>query len=258
MTDILIADFVIVIFVFLRIFSAFIAAPIFGHSSIPVVTKISISLVLAYIIFLTIDKSSFNVPISLWSLTVFGIKEVLTGLIIGFMLHFIFYAISFAGTLIGFDMGLVMAQVFNPMEENNNNVIGEVFYFAAVLILFMINGHHYIIQGLVLSFNLIPIGKFTINPASYEMLIKYSAGVFIIAVKIASPVMVSFFLLHIAEGITARAIPQMQIFFVTQPLKLGLGFVLLASIVPIYIYVIKNLLKGYETSLYNLIKAMSS
>ncbi len=257
MTDILIVDFVILIFIFLRVFSAFIAAPVIGHVSIPVVTKLAVSMVLSYIIFLTIDKSAYNVPISLWSLAVFGTKEVITGLIIGFMLHFVFYGISFSGTLIGFDMGLVMSQVFNPMEETENNVIGEVIYFAAVLIFFLINGHHYIVRGLVSSFDLIPLGKFTINGATLELLINYSAGVFVIAVKIASPLLVSFFLIHIAEGITARAIPQMQIFFVTQPLKLGLGFVLLASVVPIYIYVIKNLLQGYEDSLYNLIKAMS-
>lgn len=258
MTDILIADFVIVIFVFLRIFAAFIAAPIFGHNSVPVIAKFSISIVISYIVFLTIDKSAFNVPISLWSLTVFSIKEIITGLIIGFSLHFVFYAISYAGTLIGFDMGLVMAQVFNPMEETQNNVLGEVLYYAALLILFLINGHHYIIRGLTASFDIIPLGKFTINPASLDVLLRYAAGVFVVAVKIASPVMVSFFLIHIAEGITARAIPQMQIFFVTQPLKLGLGFVILAAIIPIYIYIIKYLLRGYEDNLYNLIKAMSS
>ncbi|NCS89053.1 MAG: flagellar biosynthetic protein FliR [Ignavibacteria bacterium CG2_30_36_16] len=258
MTDILIVDFVVVIFIFLRVFSAFIAAPIFGHNAIPIVIKISLSIVLSYIIFLTIDRSAFNVPVSLWSLTVYGAKEIITGLTMGFMLHFVFYGISYAGTLIGFDMGLVMAEMFNPMEETSNNVIGEAIYFASVIILFLINGHHYIIRGLVSSFDLIPLGKFTITNATLELLINYSAGVFVIAVKIASPILVSFFLIHIAEGITARAIPQMQIFFVTQPLKLGLGFVLLASITPIYIYVIKNLLKGYEDSLYNLIKAMSN
>jgi flagellar biosynthetic protein FliR len=77
-------------------------------------------------------------------------------------------------------------------------------------------------------------------------------------VKIAAPIMVSFFLIHIGEGIIARVIPQMQVFFVTQPLKIGLGFALLAGITPIYVYVIKNLLQDYENSLFNLIKAMGS
>ena len=54
----------------------------------------------------------------------------------------------------------------------------------------------------------------------------------------------------------ARAIPQMQVFFVTQPLKLGLGFILMSMILPVYIYVIKNLLESYEDSLFSLIKGI--
>ena len=101
-----------------------------------------------------------------------------------------------------------------------------------------------------------PIGKFVVNKSVLNILIKYSASVFVIAVKIAAPVMVSFFLIHIAEGIIARVIPQMQVFFVTQPLKIGLGFALLAFAVPTYVFVIKGLLRSYEESLFKLIKAM--
>ena len=89
------------------------------------------------------------------------------------------------------------------------------------------------------------------------MIIVYAASVFVIAVKIASPIMVSFFLIHIAEGIIARIIPQMQVFFVTQPLKIGIGLLMLAAITPLYLYVIKNLLQDYESKLYNLIQAMA-
>jgi flagellar biosynthetic protein FliR len=85
---------------------------------------------------------------------------------------------------------------------------------------------------------------------------KYAVSVFVIAIKIAAPVLVSFFLIHIAEGIVARVIPQMQVFFVTQPLKIGLGFAMLAMVIPTYVYVIKSLLRSYEESLYQLIKAM--
>ena len=68
--------------------------------------------------------------------------------------------------------------------------------------------------------------------------------------------MVSFFLVHIGEGILARLIPQMQVFFVTQPIKIGLGLVLLAAAVPTYVYVIRNLLQDYEGRLSSIIQAM--
>ena len=70
--------------------------------------------------------------------------------------------------------------------------------------------------------------------------------------------MVSFFLINIAEGILARIIPQMQVFFVTQPLKLMIGFLMLAFIVPVYIYVLKGLLRNFEDGLLTLIKAIGT
>jgi flagellar biosynthetic protein FliR len=97
---------------------------------------------------------------------------------------------------------------------------------------------------------------FTINQSVYQLLVKYSAAVFIIAVKIASPIMVSYFLIYLAEGIIAKVIPQMQVFFVVQPLVVGLGFILLVALAPVYLYVIKYLLKGYEANLMSIIRAM--
>jgi flagellar biosynthetic protein FliR len=187
---------------------------------------------------------------------ILSIKEAITGLVIGFMLQFVFWGVSYAGTLIGFDMGLTMAEVFNPSADESNNIIGEFLYYGALMIFFIINGHHYIISSLKHSFSVIPLGKFTLTKPVYDLIIVYAASVFVIAVKIASPIMVSFFLIHIAEGIVSRIIPQMQVFFVTQPLKIGIGLLMLAAITPLYLYIIKNLLQDYESKLYNLIEAM--
>ncbi|MCL5030696.1 MAG: flagellar biosynthetic protein FliR [Bacteroidetes bacterium] len=256
MINIPIADFIIVLLIFMRIFAAFMSSPIYGHESIPVLARIFLSLVLSYIVFLTIDKSKITVEFNLAWLFTNSVKEIITGLIIGFMLNFVFHGISYAGMLIGLDMGLSMSDVLNPMDGSSGNVIGQFIYFAAMLIFLLINGHYYIISGLVYSFKVIHLGKFTVTEPVYDLLIKYAGTVFIIAVKIASPIMVSFFLVHVAEGIVSRVIPQMQIFFVSQPLIIGIGLVLLASLTPIYFYVIKYLLKGYEDNLVLLIKAM--
>lgn len=253
-----IIDFIIVFLIFVRVSTALIASPVFGSRTIPTLPKIFLSLIIAYIVYLTIDRSVLtNVPTG-WMLVILSIKEAITGLVMGFMMQFVFWGVSYAGTLIGFDMGLTMAEVFNPSSEESGNVIGEFLYYGALMVFFLINGHHYIISSIKHSFSVIPLGKFTINKPVYDLIVIYAASVFVIAVKIASPIMVSFFLVHIGEGIIARIIPQMQVFFVTQPLKIGVGLLLLSSITPLYIYVIKNLMQDYENKLYNLIAAMGA
>lgn len=251
-----IIDFILVFLIFIRVSTALISSPVFGSKTIPTLPKVFLSLIIAYIVYLTIDRNVLtNVPTG-WMLVILSIKEAITGLIMGFMMQFVFWGVSYAGTLVGFDMGLTMAEVFNPSSEESGNVIGEFLYYGALMVFFLINGHHYIISSVKYSFSVIPIGKFTITKPVYDLIIVYSASVFIIAVKIASPIMVSFFLVHIGEGIISRIIPQMQVFFVTQPLKIGIGILLLGSITPLYIYVIKNLMQDCENKLYNLIAAM--
>lgn len=258
MTNILVGDFILLLLVFLRIISAFLAAPIFSDESFPAIAKIFLAFVISYIVFLTIKSSTVAFQFNIWWLFLNAVKEIATGIVLGYSLNFVFFGIQFAGSLIGFDMGLSMAEVINPGSQTQNNVIGEILYLSAILIFFLINGHHYLIRALALTFKVIPIGSFTMSLPLYLLLVKMAGSVFIIAVKIASPIMVSFFLIHIAEGIISKVIPQMQVFFVTQPVKIGAGFLLLVSISPIYVYVIKNLLKGCEDNLYSIIKAMAT
>ncbi len=256
MINIPVEDFIIVLLIFMRIFAAFTSSPIYGHRSIPILVKVFLSLIISYIVFLTIDKSHLVVEYNLGWLTINALKEILTGVIIGFALNFIFHGISYAGMLIGFNMGLSMANELNPIDGTSGNVVGDFLYYASLLLFFLINGHYYIISSLVYSFAIIHIGKFTINQPVYDLIIKYSAAIFIIAVKIASPIFISFVLIQIAEGIMTKVIPQLQIFFVAQPLLIGVGLFMLAALVPVYLYVIKYLLKGYEDNLVTLIKAM--
>lgn len=255
--EILVTDFTLILLIFIRILSAFAATPIYSHASIPGQIKVFIAFIIAYIIFSI--SGSVNIPIDFnaWWLLSMALKEIVVGLILGFSVNLIFYGFNFAGTFIGFDMGLAMAQVMNPIEETNGNVIGQVIYYLALMIFFIINGHHYIIRALEFSFKVIPLGEYQANESIFNLIIKYSASVFVLAVKIASPILVSFFLIHIAEGILARMIPQMQVFFVTQPLKIGIGFLLIVAILPVYVYVIKNLLGEFENKLYTLVRAMS-
>ncbi len=253
-----IADFILLLLVFLRISSAIIVAPFLGSRGIPVTIKLFLSLVISYIIYLSLDKNLIPPIEANWTLFVFAVKEIIAGLIIGFMLQFVFFAVNYAGTLIGFDMMLNMAEVFNPNEDVQSNIIGEMLYYGALIIFILINGHHYLIQSLNYSYKVIQVGNFIISEPLHIYLVKLTASVFVLAIKIASPVLVSFFLVHIAEGIIARMIPQMQVFFVTQPLKLGLGIFLILLTLPLYIYMIKNLLIEYEKRLYILINTMGA
>ncbi|MFH1194295.1 MAG: flagellar biosynthetic protein FliR [bacterium] len=257
MSNLLMGDFITGLLIFLRITAMMFSTPIFSNSNISPSIRLFFSLIITYILYFTVPKVDFNPENGLIPLALLGFKEIITGLLMGFVLYFVFWGISYAGSLIGFDMGLAMAEIFDPTTEAQNNIIGEMILLLATLIFILINGHHFIIRALAASFQIIPLGHFSINQSVIDMLIKFSTGIFILAVKISAPILVSFFLIHIGAGIISRIIPQMQVFFVIQPLKIGMGFLFLILVLPIYVTVIKNLLMSYEDNLYELLKAMS-
>lgn len=258
MTEILVTDFVKGLLIFLRIIAVMFMAPVFSHNAVPNFAKMLLALALTYIIYFTIPGDvNYNPQDGIVLLAFMGFKEVLTGLIMGFVLTFIFHAVNFGGMLIGFDMGLSMAQAFDPNTEAESNVIGQILVMFAIVIFILINGHHYIVRGITASFKVIPLGFYTINESLFTLITKYSASIFVVAVKIASPLMVSFFLVHLSAGIIARVIPSMNVFFVLFPLKLGLGFLLIIASLPVIVYLLKSIMYSYENKLYDLIKVMS-
>ncbi len=256
MTDILISDFLTGLLIFLRIAAALLVAPVFSQNSLPALTKLFLALMLTYILFFTIGDARVGYDIGLLNLALLGVKEVITGILMGFTFNFVFYGISFAGLLIGFDMGLAVAQLFDPMTESTSNVVGETIVILATLIFLLINGHHHLINSLAYSFKVIPLGTYVVNEKVYILLTKYSAMIFLIAVKLAAPVIVSFFLLHLATGIISRVIPQMNVFFVLQPAKIALGLLFLSMLTPLYVVLIRELISQFENNLLTLIKAM--
>lgn len=256
MTNILVSDFITGLFIFLRITGMIFTAPIFSSRNFPNMAKILLSLIITYILFFLVDEHKFNYDQGLILLAMTGVKEVITGIILGFVVQFVFYAINYAGMLIGFDLGLGMAMAFDSNTEVNTNLMGQVMNTFALLVFVLINGHHYLIRAVGFSFKVIPLGEYVIKGEVIDTLILYSASIFVLAVKMASPIIVSFFLLHIASGIMARVNPQMNVFFVIHPLKMGMGFALISLIAPVYIYIMRNLLENYENKLFEIVQKL--
>ncbi len=252
----LIGKFIVGLMIFIRVTALLFSAPLFSSTSVPATIRLLLALTITYIIFFTVPAQNIDYNSGFGVLMMIGMKEALSGFIMGFSLNFVFFGISFAAMLMGMDMGLNMATMLDPTTEIENNVLGQLFSIAAIVLFFAINGHHHIIRGLAVSFKIIPIGHFSINESVFQLLVKGSAGIFIAAVKIVAPLMVAFFLLNIATGIISRIIPQMQVFFVIQPVQLMLGFALLAAGMPLFLYIIKYLLEQTENNLYNLITVM--
>lgn len=254
--ELYVSQFVLFLLIFARVASMIIVAPIVGHQSVPVQAKVAIGLFISYVLYPLVASQQQTVSLELVAIAVVAIKEIFLGLLIGFAMGLIFAGVRFAGELIAFDMGISMANVFDPESNQSNPVVGEFLYVVMLLTFLLLNGHHFIFQSLYYLFQAVPLGGLTISAPLTDWMIKLSGIVFIIGVKMAAPVIVASFLMNVALAVLSRVVPQMNIFSVSFPLKIGVGFAVLISSGPLMIFVFKKMLTGFENDILEMMKVL--
>ena len=218
----------------------FILAPIFSDRNLPARIRVMLVLVLSLSLMPIASPGNFPAVTSLWALAALAFHELLVGVMIGVMFIIIFWAAQSAGAMVGYQIGFAMVTMMDPSTQSRVSIIGQFWYMVALVFFLAINGHHLIINSLVDSYKAIPIGAVQVNVGLGEMLIKYTASVFVLALKIASPVMVTLFLVDVALGTVAKLMPTMNVFFVGFPVKIAAGLIIMAMSLPVLTYVMEK------------------
>lgn len=248
---------IILLLVMVRASGLFVLAPVLGDKAVPKLIKVGMVVLFGLILSATIpNPQNFQTIKSNWQLVSLIFNEILIGVIIGLMFRLIFYGVLTAGSIVGYQIGFMFAQEFDPSNSTQVSIIGRFWYLLAILLFVSINGHHLVIKGLADSFTVIPPGNFNAYGSAGEMIIKYSAYIFIIAFKIASPIIITLYLTDVALGTIAKTIPTMNVFFVGFPIKIFAGLTVMAMSLPLFMYVLEKSLSYFNTELSNLLFAI--
>lgn len=235
---------------FLRISALLSVAPLFGSRSVPVRVKVFLTLFLTIIILPALrterDLSELTLPL----LFPMAVKEILIGLFLGFSAKLVFEAFQFAGRIISNQMGLGVTQLMDPDSGSQVSVIGNLFSLVAIVLFLNLNGHHVVISALFKSFEIAPLTnhQWLRSAAKVKMLTMFN-DIFKIGVKLAAPAIVTIFLLEVSMAIMARIVPQMNIFFIGLPVKLGVGMFVIIISMPIFYTFFEFVLSGWKRDL---------
>jgi len=236
----------------------FIAAPVFSHNSIPAMVKAGFAVLLAIILVPLASQSPAPVVASIWLLGLLAAKELIVGLIIGFFFALLFNGVRMGGGIVGFQQGLLMANVLDPEAGSQVAIVGEFWIVIATLIFLAIDGHHAVISALADSYQVIPAGAANFSGPAGEMLIRFSAYAFVMAIKLSAPIIITLFLVEVAMGVVARTVPQMNIFIVGMPLKIGIGFLIMAAALPLFKSVVDQTLHYLDSQVLAVLAGMST
>ena len=248
---------IVFLLVMIRTSGLFILAPILGDQGIPKLIKVGLVVLFGLILSAALPTPQVNLEIqSTWELAGLVFNEILIGVIIGLLFRLIFYGVLTAGSIVGYQIGFMFAQVFDQNNATQVSIIGRFWEVCAILFFVSINGHHLLINGLAESFQVIPVGSVNAFGSAGEMIIKYSAYIFVIAFKIASPVIITLYLTDIALGTIAKTMPTMNVFFVGFPIKIFSGLAVMAMSLPLFMFVIEKSMVYFDAELSKLLLAI--
>jgi flagellar biosynthesis protein FliR len=219
-------DFTFFTLVLGRIAGIFAAIPLFGGRRVPLTIRAATILAMTLVLFPVVRGNIPPMPFDTISLVILIICETMVGLTLGILSQLIFGAVAFCGQMVGTQMGLSIASILNP-DIGQVTVISNLQDLIATLIFLTLGIHHVFIRAIVESYSVIPVGAWHMSEGLIRTLVIATSGIFLLAVKLAAPVMVALLAAAVVLGIMARSFPQMNVFMISFPLNIGIGFMVL-------------------------------
>lgn len=226
-----------------RVSGVFFLAPVLGSRNIPPQVKIGLSLMTSIALFPFVKSPDLATTISGFEYAMLLAKELSAGAIIGFTATMVFMGFLLAGQILDFQMGFGMVNVIDPLSNISISIMGQFKNLLAILVFLAINGHHYLLTALAKSFDLVPLTAFSFSPSLTNNFIDMVVDMFVIGLKIGGPAIGVLFITELALGIMARTVPQMNVFIVGIPLRIGIG---LATVVVMLSFYFAYMLRVFD------------
>lgn len=217
--------------VFARIGSAIMLLPGFGEVYVLARYRLLFALIFSGLLLPILAPILPPLPQSVPDLVLVLGGELVIGVFIGTMTRVLLAALQMAGQVVSMQTGLSNAQMFNPLEATTDSVPSTFYAILGVLLIFLTNTHHLMLRGLLDSYavfvpgHLPPVGDLSQTVAHAV------AASFRLAIEMAAPFIVLGTAFFVGLGLIGRLVPQVQILFVSQPLQILGGLLLMGLLV---------------------------
>lgn len=246
----------VLLIIFVRILGAVIFLPIIEETKVPKIVLIGFSLAISFSVFFSIDVQKIYYTPHLVSYTFLLIKEIIVGLVIGFVVKIFFQIYPFVGSLLSTQGGLGMSMVMDPTAGTQSALIGRLYNLGLGVFFVLSGGYHWLIRTLVESFEGIPINQELFGPQIVMNIVKVIALYFEIGLKLAIPIVSVVLVVDFAMGILARTVPQMNMFVIGIPLKMIVMFSLMIMTIEVTSQYNTMIIENMVSALIRIIQGM--
>jgi type III secretion protein T len=213
-----------------RLLAIFSVIPLFNRQALPGLLRVGVAFSIAIFVIPLIEPDVINTNRASAAILFILLKEMIIGLLIGFMISLPLWALDITGVYVDNQRGASIASSINPLTGHDSSPLGELFTQAGIVLLLISGGMMMILKIIYDSYVLWPV--FALMPSFTDqmpiLLLDLMDRLMRLAVLFSAPVIFSMFLAEIALGLVSRFVPQLQVFFLAMPIKSGIAIFVFA------------------------------
>lgn len=206
---------------------------IFFPSGTPARFKGILGIVIALGLMSGVNTDSINQINNNYLVVFYAISEIMTGLILGFVTNLVFQAFKMAGAWMDIHAGFSMVSVLDPTSKTTSTLLGNFSYFIAMAFFFITDAHHVVINLLVESTKIVPIGETIVYQETLMGVIKTIFEYFALGIRIAIPLVLILVITDVCLGLISRTVPTIPIMIFGMPIKNVLGLMTFTLLLPV-------------------------
>jgi flagellar biosynthetic protein FliR len=214
---------------FARCMAMLATAPVLGESYVPLAVRALLSVVLAFMMLPMTQGRTMPDPFSLAGVVAM-VEQAVIGGVIGLALQLTMAVVSTLGFLVSSQIGFSMAQMNDPVNGQQSDVVSGLLGLVAILVFFAIDGHLVLVGVLGQSFRAWPVGG-GYGPLLLQTVALNVGWVLAAAILLALPIVFSTLLVQIGMGFLNRVAPSLNLFSLGFSLVTLFGLMMLAQVV---------------------------
>ena len=214
-----------------RVSPLFVLAPLFSSKMVPARVKGIVAVGLS--IGLTpLAVHGQNIPTDPMAVAGMLVVQVLVGLAFAFAVGMVLTAIEAAGSLTDMVAGFSYGSVLDPVNGNQGGTMTNLYSLVGLAMFIAIGGDAWTLRGLSKTFDLVPLTKAPAIASLTSGVEQSFATIFVSAVEVCAPVILALLITDVAFGMVSRIVPQLNVFGVGFPMKVGVAMLVVAASLP--------------------------
>jgi flagellar biosynthetic protein FliR len=220
------------VLVLTRMSAFFLVAPVFSWQTVPVRFRVTFVLLISIFFSTMLDSPAATDEIVSLKAILMISSEAVYGFALGLIAVVIFSAVKVTGRIIERQMGMAMAETLDPLSGDRAQPLGLLIEMIFILLFLSANGHHLFMIIISRSYESFPSGTIPSIPILLEGVVRSGTTMLIVSLRLAAPMLAAFLLLLAVLGVFARIMPDMNILFLSMPLRVGMGLLMMGIFLP--------------------------